>query len=161
MSIKNPQSTTNDQGTERWKYRFMNSIVPKRKIRVSWIVDPNQTKDRRYVNNDVPIAVTEEICREEADRLKLTCVVIRQLAHKTRNAYKNGRTVMVYDAESGQWKNAQQKADSYFTVYMGVSKSQKSQLLLQDHIHVVWDPVEFGNLKKMTDPLTQREYVSQ
>lgn len=83
MSIQSPQSTANDQGTERWKYRYMNSIVPKRKIRVSWIVDPNRTKDRRYVDNDVPIAITEEICREEADRLKLTCVVIRQLAHET------------------------------------------------------------------------------
>ncbi|MCV5090525.1 hypothetical protein OFC13_28245, partial [Escherichia coli] len=70
------------------------------------------------MNHGVPIAVTEEICREVADRLKLTCVVIRQLAHETRNVYKNGRTVTVYDAESGQWKNARQKADSYFTVYM-------------------------------------------
>lgn len=80
---------------------YMNSILPKRKIRVSWVVDPNQTKDRRYVNTDVHIAVTEEICREEADRLKLTRIVIRQLAHETRNVYKNGRTVTVYDAESG------------------------------------------------------------
>ncbi|KAK3494198.1 uncharacterized protein B0T23DRAFT_403227 [Neurospora hispaniola] len=121
----------------------MNSIVPKRKIRNSWIVDPNQTKDRRYVNNDIPIAITEEICREEADRLKLTCVVIRQLAHETRIVYKNGRTVT---------------PDSHFTVYMRVSKSQ---LLLQGHTYVVWDPVLFGNLKKMTDPLSQRKYVSQ
>lgn len=41
---------------------------------------------------------------------------------------------------------------------MGISKSQ---LLLQGHIYVVWDPVEFGNLKRMTDPLSQRKHVSQ
>ncbi|KAK1778716.1 hypothetical protein QBC45DRAFT_393025 [Copromyces sp. CBS 386.78] len=36
----------------------------------------------------------------------------------------------------------------------------KRELLLQGHIYVVWDALEFGNLKKMDDPANQRKEVS-
>ncbi|KAK3949772.1 hypothetical protein QBC32DRAFT_218937 [Pseudoneurospora amorphoporcata] len=142
-----------------WKHRFMGSVISKkRQIRVSWVVDPTKSKDQRYENVDVPVSITEEICRAEADRLGLTCVVIRQLAHETRNVYKNGRTVTVWDASTGRVVNKQDKADSHFTVYMGRSKRE---LLLQGHIYVVWDALEFGNLKKVDDPRSQRHCVSE
>ncbi|KAJ4388330.1 hypothetical protein N0V85_007666 [Neurospora sp. IMI 360204] len=133
----------------------MTSERSKEPVIVTWIVDPTQD-DRQEVDGP-QISMTEEICREEADRLGLNCVIIRGAAHETRNIYVNGRTVTVWDASTGRFSNKQKEAESHFTVYMGRSNSE---LLLQGHIYVVWDPLKFGGLDRMTDPLNQRKHVS-
>lgn len=133
----------------------MTSSRSKEPVTVTWIVDP--TQDERYEPDGPQIATTEEICREEADRLGLKFVVIRGAAHETRNLYVDGRTVTVWDASTGRYENMQREADSHFTIYMG---KNKNELLLQGHIHVVWDSLKFGGLDKMTDPVKQRNHVS-
>lgn len=143
-----------------WKYRFMSSVRhPKRRIRVSWVVDPTQSQDRRYLENvDVAVSMTEDICRAEADRLGLTCVVIRQLAHETRTLHRNGRTMTYFDPKSGKRQNAQRKADSHFTVWMDRSKYE---LLLQGHIYVLWDRLEVGGFREMDDSANQGKEVRE
>ncbi|EAA33508.1 hypothetical protein GE21DRAFT_3859 [Neurospora crassa] len=133
----------------------MTSSRSKEPVTVTWIVDP--TQDERYEPDGPQIATTEEICREEADRLGLKYVVIRGAAHETKNIYVDGRTVTVWDASTGRYQNMQREADSHFTIYMGRSKTE---LLLQGHIYVVWDSQKFGGLDKMTDPVNQRKHVS-
>ena len=71
----------------------MGTIFPRRKIKLLWVVDPTRADDQRYANVDLTVGITEEICRAEADRLGMTFLVIRQLAHETRNVYRNGRTI--------------------------------------------------------------------
>ncbi|KAK3494197.1 uncharacterized protein B0T23DRAFT_403226 [Neurospora hispaniola] len=135
--------------------RKMTSSRSKEPVTVTWIVDP--TQDERYEPDGPQIATTEEICREEADRLGLKFVVIRGAAHETRNIYIDGRTVTVWDATTGRYENMQREADSHFTIYIG---KNKNELLLQGHIYVVWDSLKFGGLDKMTDPVKQRKHVS-
>ncbi|KAK3400836.1 hypothetical protein B0T20DRAFT_476949 [Sordaria brevicollis] len=134
---------------------------PKKKIRISWVTDPKDSRDPRYKDEHtakLAVAATEVICQEEADRLGLTCVVIRQMAHNTRNVYANGRTVTIYNERSGRFENAQKPADTHFTVWMGHTRNE---LLLQGHIYVVSDPSQFGSIKKMNDPINQRKHVSE
>ncbi|EGO57279.1 hypothetical protein NEUTE1DRAFT_109557 [Neurospora tetrasperma FGSC 2508] len=149
----------------------MTSERSKEPVTVTWIVDP--TQDERYEPDGPQIATTEEICREEADRLglnkgissnpnpKLFChqkdaSVTVLLPERTR-PYVDGRTVTVWDASTERYQNMQREADSHFTIYMGRSRSE---LPLQGHIYVVWDSLKFGGLDKMSNPITQRKHVS-
>ena len=56
----------------------MTSERSKEPVVVTWIVDP--TLDERYEREGPQISLTEEICREEADRLGVNYVVIRGAA---------------------------------------------------------------------------------
>ncbi|EGZ72473.1 hypothetical protein NEUTE2DRAFT_129824 [Neurospora tetrasperma FGSC 2509] len=114
----------------------MTSERSKEPVTVTWIVDP--TQDERYEPDGPQIATTEEICREEADRLGL-------------------KPFTVWDASTERYQNMQREADSHFTIYMGRSRSE---LPLQGHIYVVWDSLKFGGLDKMSNPITQRKHVS-
>ncbi|CCC14570.1 hypothetical protein SMACR_09596 [Sordaria macrospora] len=93
-----------------WKARMINSIYPKRQIKITWVVDPTKSED--------------------------DC----------------------YDNTTGTWGNAQEEADSHFTVWMGYNRYQ---LVLQGHIYVVWEEKEFGYLKKMETPAEQRKHVDE
>lgn len=146
------------RGVKLWgKPKKMTSARSKGLVTVTWVVNPT-LRDPRYEPHGPQIPITEEICREEADRLGLNYVVIRGAAHETRNIYENGRSVTTWDASSGQLVNKQDKADSHFTVWMG---KNKDELLLQGHIYVVWDSTKFGGLAKMTDPLNQRQCANE
>lgn len=41
-----------------WKARMINSIYPKRQIKITWVVDPTKSEDDCYVNVGVPVRIT-------------------------------------------------------------------------------------------------------
>lgn len=127
---------------------------PKKKITILWLCHTaDDNGDPADVNRRNQ---TEDICRAEADNLKLNYVVIRNGLHNTRNHTVDGRPVKYWDHTTKRWQTIQKKADYHFTVWMG---KPKEELLLHSHIYVDWDGYSVGNISKMKNPEVQRQHV--
>ncbi|KAK3400833.1 hypothetical protein B0T20DRAFT_321917, partial [Sordaria brevicollis] len=98
---------------------------------------------------------TESICRNQADELKVSHIVIRRGVHDSRTWIgKNGTPYWCKPKGSKCYRKAQRASDWHITVWAG---NGVDQLLLGGHIYVdfdgeIWD----GAINKVTDPETQR-----
>lgn len=128
-----------------WKARMINSIYSKRQIKITWVVDPTKSEDDRYVNVGVPVSITRRYAERKRTDLARPLWSSASSRMRREMSTKTGKPVTVYDQTTGTWGNAQEDADSNFTVWMGYNRYQ---LVLQGHIYVVWDEKESGYLKK-------------
>lgn len=98
----------------------------KEKATESRLAHPVTVVTGRSINElQLHVQSVEKLCREEANDIGFTCVIIRSGIDTKTNQYNEDGTVLAeFNAKSGCYQNVVANDDPHITIYMGFGLDQ-------------------------------------